>query len=71
MEKLMEMGEGEKVGNGDSGDEMEDTPRREDFSVQLLFKPSCDVPTQMSGNIVYVTTAVICESKFKTQDPYL
>lgn len=63
----MEMGEGEKVGNGDSGDEMDDTPRQEDFAVKLLFKPSFDVPTQMSGTIVYATTAVICESKFEIQ----
>lgn len=60
----MEMGESEKVVNGDSGDEyteMEDPPRREDFTVKLLFVPSSDVPTQMSGTIVYITTAVICE----------
>lgn len=61
----MEMGESEKVGNGDSGDELEDTPSREDFAFKLLFVPSSDVPTQMSGTIVYATTAVICESKFK------
>lgn len=63
----MEMGQSEKVGNGDSGDELDDTPHREDFTFKLLFVPSCDVPTQLSGNIVYVTTAVICESIFKSQ----
>lgn len=70
----MEMGEGEKVGNGDSGDEyaeMEETSRREDFTVKLLFVPSRDVPTNMSGTIVYITTAVICELKFKSQDFYI
>lgn len=60
----MEMGESEKVANGDSGDdytEMEVPARREDFTFKLLFVPSGDVPTQMSGTIVYITTAVICE----------
>lgn len=60
----MEIGESEKVGNGESSDEyaeMDSSPRREDFTIKLLFVPSSDVPTQTSGTIVYITTAVICE----------
>ncbi|KAK2828162.1 hypothetical protein Q5P01_019196 [Channa striata] len=63
-EKLVEMVEGEKVAvNGaDSGDEYGaemERPLRETFSVKLLFCPSGKLPTQTSGNIVYVTTAVV------------
>lgn len=67
-EKLVELVEGEKVavsGGDDSGDEygleMEDTPLSETFSARLLFCPSGKVPTEVSGTIVYVTTAVICK----------
>lgn len=67
-EKLVELVEGEKVavsGSG-SGDEyaveMEDRPLRETFSVKLLFCPSGKNPTEISGTIVYATTAVICTS---------
>lgn len=62
----MELVEGEKVAvsGGDGGDEYgmetEARPRRETFAVKLLFCPSGNDPTQTSGNIVYVTTAVIC-----------
>lgn len=64
-EKLVELVEGEKVAvsGRDSGDEyvldMED--RRETFSAKLLFCPSGEVPTEISGTIVYATTAVICK----------
>lgn len=62
MEKLVE---GEKVAESgeDSSDEygMEMEPRREAFSVKLLFCPSGKNPTQTSGTIVYITTAVICK----------
>ncbi|XP_056265398.1 cationic amino acid transporter 3a [Pseudoliparis swirei] len=64
-EKLVELVEGEKVAvsGGDGGDEYgmetEARPRRETFAVKLLFCPSGNDPTQTSGNIVYVTTAVI------------
>ncbi|KAF3705653.1 High affinity cationic amino acid transporter 1 [Channa argus] len=64
-EKLVEMVEGEKVAvnGGDSGDEfgiaLDDRPLREAFSFKLLFSPSGNLPTKTSGNIVYVTTAVI------------
>lgn len=63
MEKLVN---GEKVAESgeDSSDEygMEmDKPRQEAFSVKLLFCPSGKSPTQTSGTIVYITTAVICE----------
>ncbi|TNM84724.1 hypothetical protein fugu_008902 [Takifugu bimaculatus] len=64
-EKLVELVEGEKVAvsGGDSGDEyaveLEDGPLRETFSAKLLFCPSGNNPTEMSGTIVYVTTAVI------------
>lgn len=64
----MELVEGEKVAvsGGDSGDEYaadtEDGPRRETFAAKLLFCPSGKNPTEMSGTIVYATTAVICKS---------
>lgn len=66
-EKLVELVEGEKVAvsGGDSGDEYsvetEDRPLQEAFSLKLLFSPSGKNPTQTSGTIVYVTTAVICK----------
>ncbi|CAJ1063569.1 cationic amino acid transporter 3a [Xyrichtys novacula] len=60
-EKLVELVEGEKVpvSGGDSGDEYDDTPLKETFTVRLLFCPSGKVPTQTSGSIVYATTAII------------
>ncbi|XP_051903987.1 cationic amino acid transporter 3a [Hippocampus zosterae] len=63
-EKLMELVEGEKVAvsDGDSGDEYtesEEKPPREAFSCKLLFYPSSNIPTHASGQIVYVTTAII------------
>lgn len=64
----MELVEGEKVAvsGSESGDEyaveMEDRPLRETFSVKLLFCPSGKNPTEISGTIVYATTAVICTS---------
>lgn len=67
-EKLVELVEGEKVavGGSDSGDEyaleMEDRPPGESFSAKLLFCPSGKNPTEISGTIVYATTAVICTS---------
>lgn len=66
-EKLVELVEGEKVAvsGRDSGDEyaldMEDRPLRETFSAKLLFCPSRKDPTEISGTIVYATTAVICK----------
>lgn len=66
-EQLVELVEGEKVvvSGGESGDEytveMEDRPPRETFSARLLFCPSGKTPTEMSGTIVYATTAVICK----------
>lgn len=67
-EKLVELVEGEKVAvsGGDSGDEyvveLEDRPLRETFSAKLLFCPSGKIPTELSGTIVYATTAIICKS---------
>ncbi|KAM6983880.1 solute carrier family 7, member 3 [Tautogolabrus adspersus] len=60
-EKLVELVEGEKVAvNGvDSGDEYDDAPLKEPFTVKLLFCPSGKNPTKTSGNIVYATTAII------------
>ncbi|XP_060911188.1 cationic amino acid transporter 3a [Labrus mixtus] len=60
-EKLVELVEGEKVPvNGvDSGDEYDDTPLKEPFTIKLLFCPSGKNPTQTSGTIVYATTAII------------
>ncbi|TKS82904.1 Cationic amino acid transporter 3 [Collichthys lucidus] len=64
-EKLVELVQGEKVAvsGGDSGDEYgmetEDSPLQETFTFKLLFFPSRKNPTQISGNIVYATTAII------------
>ncbi|XP_034461609.1 cationic amino acid transporter 3a isoform X1 [Hippoglossus hippoglossus] len=64
-ENLVELVEGEKVAvsGGDSGDEygneMEERPLQEAFTVKLLFCPSGKTPTKTSGNIVYATTATI------------
>lgn len=57
MERLVDT-EGEKV---PVSLEVEETPPEEDFAFKLLFVPSGNAPTQMSGTIVYTTTAVICE----------
>lgn len=60
MEKLVE---GEKVAmsGGDSGDEYEteDRPLQDTFTPKMLFSPTGNNPTQISGNIVYATTAII------------
>ncbi len=67
MEKLVQMVGGEKVATsgGDSGDEYstatEDGPLQETFSAKLLFCPSGKNPTEISGTIVYATTAIICK----------
>lgn len=64
-EKLVEMVGGEKVpaSGGDSSDEYgveaDKMPLREAFTFKLLFVPSGKLPTQISGNIVYCTTATI------------
>lgn len=63
-EKLVELVGGEKVAVcGDSGDEygveLDDSPRKEKFTAKLLLVPSKDSPTEMSGTIVYGTTAII------------
>ncbi len=65
-EKLVELVGGEKVAVcGDSGDEygidLDENPRKEKFSPKLLLVPSKDLPTEMSGTIVYGTTAIICK----------
>lgn len=58
MEKLMDV---ERIDSGDEyGMEMDEKPLRETFTPKLLFSPSGKIPTEISGNIVYVTTAVIC-----------
>lgn len=64
-EKLVELVGGEKVAvSGDSGDEYgldsDDRLPSEKFSFKLLLVPSRDSPTQISGAIVYVVTAIIC-----------
>ncbi|KAF6720204.1 Cationic amino acid transporter 3 [Oryzias melastigma] len=57
MEKLMDV---ERIDSGDEyGMEMDEKPLRETFTPKLLFSPSGKIPTEISGNIVYVTTAVI------------
>lgn len=66
-EKLVEMVEGEKVavGGGDGCDEMDNEPLEEKFTFKLLFSPSRNSPTQTSGTIVYVTTAIICKCSWR------
>ncbi|XP_005926443.1 cationic amino acid transporter 3a [Haplochromis burtoni] len=63
LEKLMEESEKMPVSGGESGDEydmeMDQRPLKETFSFKLLFCPSGKIPTVLSGNIVYATTAVI------------
>lgn len=51
------------MARGDSGDEydLEDRPLRDNFTPCLLLFPSGALPTKTSGNIVYATTAIICE----------
>ncbi|KAA0720229.1 Cationic amino acid transporter 3 [Triplophysa tibetana] len=63
-EKLVELVGGERVAVcGDSGDEygieLDDNPHKEKFYLKLLLVPSQDSPTEISGSIVYATTAVI------------
>uniref|UniRef100_A0A4W5QL13 Solute carrier family 7 member 3a n=1 Tax=Hucho hucho TaxID=62062 RepID=A0A4W5QL13_9TELE len=62
-EKLVELVGGEKVSGRDSGDEygldLEDRPLREKFTPRRLLFPSGNLPTKISGNIVYATTAII------------
>lgn len=76
-EKLVELVEGEKVAVNaeDSGDdygtEMEDRPLRETFTAKLLFCPNGKVPTQTSGNIVYITTAIICKFVMEMAKDYI
>uniref|UniRef100_A0A3P9MK34 Solute carrier family 7 member 3a n=1 Tax=Oryzias latipes TaxID=8090 RepID=A0A3P9MK34_ORYLA len=56
-EKLMDV---ERIESGDEyGMEMDDKPLRETFTAKLLFSPSGKIPTEISGTIVYITTAVI------------
>uniref|UniRef100_A0A8C1U8K4 Solute carrier family 7 member 3b n=1 Tax=Cyprinus carpio TaxID=7962 RepID=A0A8C1U8K4_CYPCA len=47
----------------DSGDEnsqeLETTPLKERFSLRMLVQPICDVPTKISGIIVYAVTGTI------------
>uniref|UniRef100_A0A673GSJ7 Solute carrier family 7 member 3b n=1 Tax=Sinocyclocheilus rhinocerous TaxID=307959 RepID=A0A673GSJ7_9TELE len=47
----------------DSGDEysqeLETTPLKERFSIRMLVQPICDVPTKISGIIVYAVTGTI------------
>lgn len=62
MEKLMEKVSMSGVDSGDEHSvEIEDPPQQETFTFKLLFCPSGKNPTQMSGTIVYITTAIICE----------
>uniref|UniRef100_A0A8C1L572 Solute carrier family 7 member 3a n=2 Tax=Cyprinus carpio TaxID=7962 RepID=A0A8C1L572_CYPCA len=53
-EKLVELVGGEKVAVY-----LDDNPRKEKFSLKLLLVPSKDSPTEISGTIVYGTTAII------------
>lgn len=52
----------------DSGDEycqeLETTPLKEKFSFRMLVQPIHDVPTKISGKIVYFATGTICKHFF-------
>ena len=68
-QKLVDLAGPEKAAmvEGDSGDDfsnegLETRPLRERFTYKMLLLPSCDIPTKTSGLIVYLTTAVVCES---------
>lgn len=69
MEKLMELENGVREDDVkvDSDDEQcaEDTPQQETFTFRLLLCPRGKNPTQMSGTIVYATTAIICEYSWR------
>ncbi|KAG7272015.1 hypothetical protein CRUP_004174 [Coryphaenoides rupestris] len=63
-EKLVELVDGEKVpvSHADSGDEDSveaAAPLQRCYTAKLLFVPSHSSPTDISGTIVYITTAVI------------
>ncbi|XP_016100737.1 cationic amino acid transporter 3 [Sinocyclocheilus grahami] len=65
-EKSMELQRLEAKGgmaDVDSGDEydqeLETTPLKERFSIRMLVQPICDVPTKISGIIVYSATGTI------------
>ncbi|XP_052005798.1 cationic amino acid transporter 3 [Xyrauchen texanus] len=41
------------------GQELETTPFKKRFSIRLLVQPSCNIPTKISGIIVYSATGII------------
>ncbi|XP_026183451.1 solute carrier family 7, member 3 [Mastacembelus armatus] len=56
-ERLVQDVGGEKVAS--NGEDSCDNFGMETFTAKLLFRPSGKAPTKISGNIVYVTTAII------------
>lgn len=62
LEKLEAKGGMADVDSGDEySQELETTPLKERFSIRMLVQPICDVPTKISGIIVYAATGTICK----------
>ncbi|XP_051505899.1 cationic amino acid transporter 3 [Myxocyprinus asiaticus] len=60
LQRLEAKGAMADVDSGDEyGQELETTPFKERFSMRLLVQPSCNVPTKISGIIVYSATGII------------
>lgn len=57
----MEMEDGMKLPVSGVDSSVDTLQQDTTFAFKLLFCPSGKIPTQMSGTIVYATTAVICE----------
>ncbi|XP_067313792.1 cationic amino acid transporter 3 [Pseudorasbora parva] len=60
LQRLEAKGAMVDVDSGDEyGQELETTPLKERFSIRMLVQPICDVPTKISGIIVYSATGTI------------
>lgn len=60
LQRLEAKGAMADVDSGDEyGQELETTPLKERFSIRMLVQPICDVPTKISGIIVYSATGTI------------
>ncbi|ROJ29398.1 High affinity cationic amino acid transporter 1 [Anabarilius grahami] len=60
LQRLEAKGAMADVDSGDEyGQDLETTPLKERFSIRMLVHPICDVPTKISGIIVYSATGTI------------
>ncbi|KAK9963055.1 hypothetical protein ABG768_006278 [Culter alburnus] len=60
LQRLEAKGAMADVDSGDEyGQDLETTPLKERFSIRMLVHPICDVPTKISGTIVYAATGTI------------